>query len=177
MGRLVAIKGHDVFLHATVRLAQTYPTAHFLVVGDGERREDLQSLAIALGVGERVHFLGWRRDIPTILAGLDIVVLPTILDFEGTPLAVIEALASAKPVVATCVGGVPEVVRDGETGLLVPPRDPEALAKAISRLLEDPIMGQQLGASGRSLVCKVYERERMVEETERCLLHLLEAKA
>jgi glycosyltransferase involved in cell wall biosynthesis len=177
VGRLVAIKGHEVFLHATARLAQTYPTAHFLVVGDGERRNDLQSLALALGVGERVHFLGWRRDIPTILAGLDVVVLPTILDFEGTPLAVIEALACAKPVVATCVGGVPELVRDGETGLLVPPRDPEALANAMARLLDDAFMGQQLGASGRALVCKVHERERMVDETERWFLQLLQAEA
>jgi glycosyltransferase involved in cell wall biosynthesis len=148
----------------------------FVIAGDGDARVAFQRLAADLGIADRVHFLGWRRDVPAILANLTVVVLPTVLDFEGTPLAVIEALAAGRPVVATDVGGVSEVVRDGLTGLLVPPRDPSALASAIGRQLDRPREAHAMAAAGQRLVLSMYARDRMVSETEQYLQELLDAR-
>src|SRR6185295_8709712 len=122
------------------------------------------------GLAGRVSFLGWRRDVPEVLAELDVVVLPTVLDFEGTPLAVIEAMAAGRPVVATDVGGVAEVVRNGETGLLVPPRDDEALARAIDAQLSNTAAAASMAAAGQRLVAGLYRKDRMVDETEALFL-------
>lgn len=176
VGRLVEIKGQDVFIEAAAKLAHRYPDASFLLVGDGPARGDYERLTRLLGLAERVQFLGWRRDIPRLLAKLDVVVLSTAFDFEGTPLAVIEALAAGRPVVATAVGGVPEVVRNGETGFLVPPRDPGALADAIATALDDPGYAAKLGRQGQQVVRALYGRDRMVDETERYFAECLEAQ-
>jgi len=177
IGRLVAIKGQDIFIEAAASLVDRYPAAFFLLVGDGEYRSAYESLAAKLGIDKRVKFLGWRRDIPFVLANLDVAVLPTVLDFEGTPLAVIEALAAGRAVVATSVGSVPEVVRNGETGLLVSPSDPGGLANAIAALLDDPRWAGELGRRGRELASKHYRRERMITEAERYFGECLEAGA
>ena len=103
----------------------------------------MRQLAADLGLAGRVHFLGQRRDIPDLLAALDIFVLPS--HSEGVSLALLEAMAAGLPVIATAVGGLPEVVTDGENGLLIPPKDPEALAAALARLLADPDSGQKAG--------------------------------
>jgi glycosyltransferase involved in cell wall biosynthesis len=113
-----------------------------------------------------VHFLGWRRDVPAIVAALDIVVLPTVREFEGTPLAVIEALACGKPVIASDVGAVSEIIRHEDTGLLVPARSEEPLAAAMLRYLGDPEEGRRMGDGGRKLVTALFRPERMVDETE-----------
>ena len=175
VGRVVAIKGQDVFLRAAARIAQGRSDVRFVVAGDGDRRVEFEGLAADLGIAGRTHFLGWRRDVPRVLAGLDVVVLPTVLDFEGTPLSVIEALAAGRPVVAADVGGVSEVVRDGETGLLVPPRDAEALARAIDAQLSDSQRAASMAMRGRTLVLNGYEKQRMIDETERYFLRLLRA--
>lgn len=173
VARVVAIKGQDVLLGAAARLRQRLPDVHFVIAGDGDARPAFERLAVELGVADRVHFLGWRRDIPAVLGALSLVVLPTVMDFEGTPLAVIEALAAGRPVVASDVGGVAEVVRHGETGLLVPPRAPEALADAIATQLGNPQRAQQMADAGRALVLDRYGREAMVDATERYFLRLL----
>jgi glycosyltransferase involved in cell wall biosynthesis len=173
VGRLVAIKGQDVFLHAAARIALDYPLANFVLIGDGESRSAFEEIARDLGLGQKAHFLGWRRDIPAILQNLDIVVLPTTLNFEGVPVAVIEALAAGKPIVATDVGGVSEVIHDEKTGLLVPPRNADALAQALSTLIADPAKAEYLGSEGRKLVSTLYQQERMVDETLCCFKQLL----
>lgn len=174
IARVVAIKGQDVFLRAAARLAKAYPKLHFVIVGDGDSRKEFEQLAFSLGLGGRAHFTGWRRDIPAVLENLDLVVLPTVRDFEGTPLAVIEALAAGRAVVATDVGGVAELVRHGETGLLVNAGDAEGLAEAIKKLLGDTALREKLQSKGRELVMRLYDRERMVNETEKYFLDLLD---
>jgi glycosyltransferase involved in cell wall biosynthesis len=177
VARVVAIKGQDVFLRAAARLRDVCPQARFLVVGDGAFRPACEALAAELRLGDSVRFLGWRRDIPSVLSSLDLVVLPTTMDFEGTPVALIEAQAAGRAVVATDVGGVAEVVRPGETGLLVPPKDPAALADAIRRLIADRDLRNMLGREGQRLVQERHPRDLMVAETEQYYLELLEAVA
>jgi glycosyltransferase involved in cell wall biosynthesis len=172
VGRLVRIKGQREFLQAAASLADL-SNVHYVLVGDGHARRELEETAATLGIANRVHFLGWRRDIPAVLRALDVVCLPTINDFEGTPLAVIEALAARRPVVASEVGGVAEVVRHGETGLLVPPRDPKALAAAIRLQLLRREDAHRMARAGEALVRRLYTRERMIAETEAYFAALL----
>jgi len=177
VARLVQIKGQDVLLRAAARLREQHPDVRYVIAGDGEARHTYEKLARELQIHDRVHFLGWRRDVPAVLKTLSVVVLPTVLDFEGTPLAVIEAMAASRPVVATDVGGVAEVVRNGETGLLVPPRDPEALARAIGAQLVDTGAATRMAERALGLVRSQYRKERMVDETERLFARLVEQAA
>jgi glycosyltransferase involved in cell wall biosynthesis len=173
VARVVAIKGQDVLLRAAARLRPSYPDVHYVIAGDGDARVSCEALAGELHLADRVHFLGWRRDVPALLRSLSVAVLPTVLDFEGTPLAVIEAMAAGRPVVATDVGGVAEVVRNGETGLLIPPRDDEALARAIDAQLSNTAAAASMAAAGQRLVAGLYQTERMVDETEALFLELV----
>ena len=173
VARVVAIKGQDVLLRAAARLRQRLPGVHFVIAGDGDARVEFERLAMKLGVADRVHFLGWRRDIPALLGALSLVVLPTVMDFEGTPLAVIEALAAGRPVVASDVGGVAEVIRHGETGLLAPARNDGALADAIAAQLHDPERAHRMAAAGQALVLDLYGRDAMVDATEQYFLRLI----
>jgi glycosyltransferase involved in cell wall biosynthesis len=166
VGRLVKIKGQDVFIRAAVEIARRFPDVYFILAGGGESQREYETLAAELGLESRFRFLGWRRDVPQVLANLDVVVLPTVNDFEGTPLAVIEALAAGRPVVATDVGGVSEVVRDGETGLLVPIKDPDAIARSVARLLDEPMTSRLLATKGRELVSDQYREADMVRNVE-----------
>ncbi|MEP6916341.1 MAG: glycosyltransferase family 4 protein [Acidobacteriota bacterium] len=166
IGRLVNMKGQEVFIRAAAELAGRFDDLYFVLVGDGDNRRDYETLVKQLGLENRVFFLGWRRDVPTILANLDVVVLPTVNDFEGTPLAVIEALAANKPVVATDVGGVSEVIRDGETGKLIPIKEPAAIVAAVSSLLEQPARAREMSETGRELVSRLYREADMVAATE-----------
>jgi glycosyltransferase involved in cell wall biosynthesis len=128
-------KAVEVLLEAHARLLTSMPDAHLAIAGDGPSRAELERHAGELPLDGRVHFLGVRDDVDAILRSLDVAVLSS--DFEGKPLFVLECMANRTPLVATAVGGLPEMVRDGETGVLVPPRDPEALAGAVGRLLVD----------------------------------------
>jgi glycosyltransferase involved in cell wall biosynthesis len=130
------------------------------VVGDGECRSDLEQLAARLGLQGRVHFTGWRRDVAAVLADVDVVALSS--RNEGTPVALIEALASATPVVATHVGGVPDVVDDDVTGLLVPPGDPVAFALALERVLGDAALRHRFGTEGRARVQDRFSLDRLL---------------
>lgn len=160
VARLVPIKAHEVFLQAAAAVQQSLPDACFLVIGDGERRAELEQLAKQLGVDAR--FMGWRRDMPTVYADLDVVALAS--RNEGSPVALIEALAAARPVVSTAVGGVPEVVLHGETGLTVPPSDPAALAEGMLTLLRDRDLAARLGQAGRRHVYPRYDSSRLVDD-------------
>jgi glycosyltransferase involved in cell wall biosynthesis len=167
VGRLVNMKGQEVFIRAAAKLARQFDDVYFLLVGDGDNRRDYEALVGELRLGNRVLFLGWRRDVPSVLGNLDVVVLPTVNDFEGTPLAVIEALAANRPVVATDVGGVSEVIRDGETGMLVPVRDESQMVLAITSMLSNPARASAMAERGRDLVSRLYREADMIREIER----------
>jgi glycosyltransferase involved in cell wall biosynthesis len=171
IARLVPIKRHERFLRAAAELARAGVHCRFLVVGDGERRAELETLASTLGVAARVHFLGWRRDLERVYADLDVAVLCS--DNEGSPVSLIEAMAAGVAVVATRVGGVPDVVDDGITGLLVAPGDVPALARAIVSLLVDPERRRRMGAAGRERVAETYGADRLVADMDRLYADLV----
>jgi glycosyltransferase involved in cell wall biosynthesis len=174
VARLVPIKAHEIFLEAAAQVRAVAPDSTFLIIGDGERRAELEALAHQLGVADAVRFLGWRADMREVYADLDVVTLCS--NNEGSPVALIEALAAARPVVSTRVGGVPNVVHDGESGLLVPPRDPAAFADAILALLRDPERAAKLGEAGRHEVFPRHSSGRLVRDIERLYLELARAK-
>jgi glycosyltransferase involved in cell wall biosynthesis len=174
IARLVPIKAHEFFLQAAAKVGAERPDAHFVIVGDGERRDELESLSRELQLSDRVHFLGWRREMRSIYADLDVVVLSSLN--EGSPVAVIEALAAGRAVVSTAVGGVPEVVHDTRTGLLVPPRDADGLAQGILRFLSDPEWAREVGRLGRASVYPRYSIGRLVTDIEQLYLELAHEK-
>jgi glycosyltransferase involved in cell wall biosynthesis len=173
VGRLVPIKASENFLQAAVQIRAALPSAQFLVIGDGERRQELETLACQLGLEGCVRWLGWRRDLVRVYADLDVVALTS--RNEGSPVVLIEALASARPVVSTAVGGVPEVVVHGETGLTVPVSDVPALAEAILTLLRDPVLAQRLATAGRQHVYPRYDSSRLVGDVRNLYLRELDA--
>jgi glycosyltransferase involved in cell wall biosynthesis len=170
---LRAKKGHADLLRAAPSILERFPDTHFVIAGDGPQTDNLRRLIGELGLGERVHMLGLRRDVMNVLQSLDLFVLPTHQEALGT--AFIEAGAMGLPVVATAVDGVPEVVADGETGVLVPPKDPGALAAAILPFLADPARRRQFGDAAKRRVGREFSREVMAERMERLYLDLLGA--
>jgi glycosyltransferase involved in cell wall biosynthesis len=161
VGRLVPIKDHATLFAAVRRLD---PEVHLLVLGDGESRGRLRALARDLGLSDRVHFLGWRQDLEVILAGVDVVVCCSLN--EGTPVALIEAMAAGVPVVGTDVGGVGDLVVPGQTGWLVPPRDPAALAAAIREVLAAPALAASRVEEARRFVLERHTAESLIRRME-----------
>ena len=172
VANLRAEKGHDTLLAAVPRILERHPQASFTLVGEGPRREPLEVLARALGIDGRVHFVGECRDVGAVLREHDLFVLPS--RSEAFPNALIEAMATALPVVATSVGGIPEVVRHGVNGRLVPPDDVEALAAAVCALMADPAAAAALGQAARRDVERHYTIDRMVERFEQLYLAEIE---
>ena len=163
--RLVWYKGLEELLKAAALVVKSHPSARFLVVGDGPLRQPLEEKARVLGLNGTVRFLGSVPDASSsLLPHFDLFVLPSLK--EGMSNSLLEAMAAGKPVVATRVGGNPEVVIDGKTGFLVPPKDPEALAGAILRLLADQELARNLGEAGRSRVESEFTLEKMVARLE-----------
>lgn len=157
-------KGHGDLLDAAAALEARGVRVEWLLLSDGGLRETYQARARELGLGESIHFLGRRGDVPSLLARVDLVVHPSWA--EGFPNAVLEAMAAARPVVATRVGGTPELVVEGETGYLVDPRQPAALADAIVRALADRDRLRQLGERGRARVESTFSAEQMIHSVE-----------
>jgi glycosyltransferase involved in cell wall biosynthesis len=174
VARLAPVKAHEVFLQAARSVSDRVPGVQFLVVGDGERRGALEAMARGLGLRDRVRFLGWRADLDRVYADLDLAVLCS--RNEGSPVSLIEAMASGRAVVATRVGGVPDVVDDGVTGHLVAPGDPRGLADAMVGLLADPERRRAFGAAGRKRVCPAYGAERLLADVARLYAELLDAE-
>lgn len=164
VARLVPVKGIEDAITATAQLVDLTPPVHLVLVGDGPQRGALQKLAGQLGVRERVHFLGLRRDVPDLLPVFDILVLPS--RNEGMGRVLVEAQAAGVPVVATRVGGVPDLVSEGQTGRLVPPGDPAALAAAIRSLAEDRAALTQMRDAARAHVAEYLSAEAMVASLE-----------
>src|SRR5882724_11746804 len=162
LGRLEEQKGHVYLLEAWPSVLAEFPDARLLLVGDGSLRGALERRVNELGIGPAVLFAGFRSDAPRVL---DVLALPSL--YEGMPLTAIEASAMAKPVVATAVDGTPEVIREGRTGRLVPPREPAALSRALRALLRDPLAAQRMGRAGRDLVLNRFDLTRQVDATAR----------
>ncbi len=160
VARLSPEKGHAVLLDAFRLVLARHPDARLLIIGEGDEQAGLERRAADLALSGRVQWLGLRSDVPELLAAADVFVLPSLQ--EGFPMVVLEALAAGKAVVATEVGAISKVVRDGENGLLVPPGDARALAGAIGYLLHDPALRRRLGDNGRALVREHFDFEATV---------------
>lgn len=150
LGRLVYQKDLPNFLRAAGVVRAGFPSARFVVAGEGPLGEDLRALAAELGLADAVSFPGPRWDVPEFLSALDVFVLSSVQ--EGMPITVLEAMAMARPIAATALPGIRETLRDGETALLVAPQDPGALAAAVGRFLGEPALGRRLGAAARAAV-------------------------
>lgn len=169
-----SIKGHRWLVEAMPRIVQRYPEAMFVLAGDGNILPAIRRMVGDYGLGRYVRFVGPQLEPLELIALSDVVVVPSVS--EGLPRVVLEALALGKPVVATRVGGIPEIIEDGETGLLVMPRDPESLADAILAVLSDSALAKILGENGREVVRARFSADTMVRQTEQLYLDLALAK-
>jgi len=175
VGRLVPIKAHDLFLQAAEILGKSHPGVHFAIVGDGELWDELHEVVARRGLGERVHFTGWRTDLPAVYADTDVVVCCS--RNEGTPVSVIEASAAGRAVIGTRVGGIPDIIAPGVNGLLVASGDASALASAIVELVDDPDRRERMGVAGQEMVRERYGADRMVKELKDLYRNLLRETA
>jgi glycosyltransferase involved in cell wall biosynthesis len=166
-------KGQAHLLEAMRKVHAEIPDACLLLVGRDRGRTDLRALADEKGLGEAVELLGIREDIPLLLAASDISVLPSLR--EGLPLSLLESAAAGLPIVATSVGGIPEIVEDGVGGILVAPQDPDALADALLALLRDPQRGREMGEAARRRVEREFAIDAVAEQIENLYLSLLAA--
>ena len=174
IGRMTAVKRTDDVLAAFKRLHDEGVDAVLCMVGDGPDRTQLEQRAHELGVIRNTVFLGYQEDVAPFYAAFDVLVLPS--SNEGTPVSAIEALAAGRPVVATRVGGVPDVVRDGEDGFLVETGDTVELADRLAQLARDPALRERMGEQGRARVLPRYAVDRLVEDVDRLYRSLLEAE-
>lgn len=162
VGRLTAIKQHELFLRVARSVHETHPSALFVIVGDGERREELEALTHRLALDRQVRFLGWRKDLPTMYGAADVCALTS--RNEGTPVAVIEALAAGVPVVSTDVGGVRDVIDDPALGAIAPDNDVDALAGHVRRMLSPEMRAPEMIAARRASVTARYGSDRLVTD-------------
>jgi len=170
IGRLHPVKGQQYFLEAAAKVLEDRPDATFMLAGTGADQERLKNLAERLGISDQVKFLGFVEDVPTLLTGLDLVVIPSLA--EGFGLIAAEALALEVPVVATQVGGLPEVVQDHVTGLLVNPADDTSLAKGILWMLNHPHEAKDMAKKGRKFVRQHFSSQAMAERTKQLYLEV-----
>jgi glycosyltransferase involved in cell wall biosynthesis len=162
VGRLSIEKGVDIFLHAAAHVLAELPSTKFVVVGEGPDRDKLESLIDELKLRKSVSMLGRRDDMPSVYASLDIMVSASRQ--EGLPMAILEGMASSRPLIATSVGAVPTMVLDDRTGVMVPPENAALLASSIVALLRDPARRQRLGASARKLIEDEFSADRMTAD-------------
>jgi glycosyltransferase involved in cell wall biosynthesis len=171
VGRLVPIKNIPLLLEAMAIARRQDPDLHVVIVGDGELRQELEGKARALGLEGSVTFAGWRRDLPHVYADLDVAVISS--DNEGTPASLIEAMATSCPVVATRVGGVPDLIADGITGRLIPPGDRAALANALLAVFREPERTRQMAERARLQVLERHQVDRLVADIDQLYRELL----
>jgi glycosyltransferase involved in cell wall biosynthesis len=171
VGRLTAIKNHRLFLDVAERLCQGGGAFVFLIAGDGELRSALERDAAARGLSNAVRFLGWRRDLATIYGATDVFAITSAN--EGTPVALIESMATGVPGVATDVGGVRDVILDGSMGIVVPPADAAAFATAVEALAADPERRSRMGVAARQSVLARFTFERLSADVARLYREML----
>ncbi len=174
VGRLHRQKGYDCLIEAVAILKQDFPSVKVLIVGEGEEENNLKNLIKSLDLTKQIVLTGLRRDIRTLFPFARLFVLPSL--WEGMPNAVLEAMAAGLPVVATAVGGVPELVIHGETGMLVPPGDRNELARAMADMLRNNQRACEMGNAGRTRVKDCFTTEAMIERTERLYQEYLKSK-
>ncbi|MBC8555871.1 MAG: glycosyltransferase family 4 protein [Candidatus Brocadiales bacterium] len=172
IGRLVWQKGFEYFIEAIPGLLKEFKEARFLIVGEGMLKEELKMKSRKLRIEDKLIFTGFRNDIKEILASIDIFVMPSLL--EGLPMILLEAMAMGKPIVATDIEGIIEVLENGKTGLLVPPRDTEALAEAVIDLLKHQDKANQMGFTARKVVIERFGVDIMVQKVEKVYEELLQ---
>jgi glycosyltransferase involved in cell wall biosynthesis len=172
VGRLAASKGHTYYLQAAQQILKRFPNTGFLIVGDGELKASLQEESEQRGIAERVLFTGFRRDVPDLLYAADVSVVPSVWE-EPFAYVLQESMAAARPVVASAVGGTPEIVEDGVSGFLVEPCRADLLAEAISQLLADPDLRRSMGEKGRQRIERDFTVERMARDYEELYRSLL----
>ncbi len=160
VGRLTAVKGQEILIRAAGQLIRPGKRIFLVLLGDGELRRDLEQLTVSLGIEGQVRFLGWRPDVARVLAACDLFCLPS--HNEGMGKALVEAMAMGKPIVASDIGGIRNIVRTGENGLLIPVRDVAAWTEAIIRLCHDPEMCRRMGEEGRRIAPR-YSSEEMIK--------------
>lgn len=175
VARLVPEKDHSTLLIAFQRVAERNERVRLWIAGDGPLRTTLSAQAQHLGLGSRVAFLGFQPDVPRLLAGADLLAIAS--QREGLPNVALEAMAARRPVVATAVAGTPELVQDGETGLLLPPGAPDAMAAALESLITDPVRRRQMGERGRRRVEQWFEATVALDRWEEYLLRLTRSRA
>lgn len=171
LARLERQKGLEYLLQALAEVKQLIPSVRCAIVGDGSLRSGLQQLAGDLGIAKDVLFLGKRTDVPALMKTFDLFVLPSL--WEGFGLVLLEAMAASRPIVATRVSAIPEIVLDGETGRLVSPRDVPSLVRAITDMLRDPATAERMGRAGRSRVEREFSSGKMVERTHQLYADLV----
>ncbi len=175
VGRLALQKGQRHLIAAMPLLLERVPRARAIIAGGGDLEDYLRDLANEMGVADRVHVLGPRKDVPALMHAIDVFVMPSI--WEGFGLVLLEAMAAGRPIVASRVATIPEVVADGESGLLVPAGDPLALATALAELAEQPELAVRMGEAGRERLRKQFSVEKMVGDTELLYRELLEERS
>jgi glycosyltransferase involved in cell wall biosynthesis len=178
IGRLAPIKNHTMFLEVAKRVIQMKSSGmnlRFMIVGDGELRPELESYAAELGIDDYVIFTGWQTQMKAVYDSLDIVALTSLN--EGTPLTAIEAMACGKPMIATDVGGVSDVVADGYSGILAPPHSSDIFANRLVELIENRAMRDAFAANGRGIVTQKYHYSRLIRDIEELYGQLLMEKA
>jgi glycosyltransferase involved in cell wall biosynthesis len=164
VARLEAEKGHRTLIDCWPLVLAAHPEAWLLIVGEGSERNSLEGQAASLGIADHIVFTGRREDVPAVTAALDVAVLPSYREAQG--LSVLEAMALSRPVVASNVGGIPEMIEDGVSGLLVPPGDCDALAAAIIRLLSDHPFADMMAKRGHDLAHERFCIELMTSQVE-----------
>ena len=174
VGRLVPVKGHTYLIKAIQKVVKVIPEAKFLFVGDGELKSKLSEEIKSYDLQRNIFLLGARNDIATILSCINVFLLPSLN--EGFGMALIEAMAARKPVIATNVGGVPEVIINGTTGILVPSKDPEAFSSAIIKLYNNPEMSLEMGLAGYSRARNLFDIKTTVREFEDLYSKLIKEK-
>jgi len=172
IARLHPQKGHIYLIQAAERIVLKFPNARFVLVGNGELRQFIENEVKVKHLDKHFFFLGFRSDVAQLLKSFDVFVLPSL--YEGMPNAILEAMASGKPVVATAVDGSKEIIINGETGLLVPAKNAERLAEAVLYLLENRKAARELGQKGRNRVETLFSLEKQIEGFEKLYQHLLE---
>jgi len=173
LGRLVPVKGPEFLVEAAKHIISKFPDTFFMLTGDGYLRLDLEKKALDFGLKENIIFLGWRDDAAKILSVYDVFVLPSLN--EGMGRVLVEAMALGKPIVASRIGGIPDLVTHGKNGFLVPPKDPEELAKYIQILLEDKEKRNKMGLAGKKMAMN-FRAENMVKKIEKLYEELLMQK-
>jgi len=170
VGRLVAVKGPEYLVRAARYIISEFPNTFFLFAGDGDLKQKLRKRAVELGIQNNIIFLGWRSDVAKILSVYDVFILPSLN--EGMGRVLVEAMALGKPLVASDVGGIPDLVTHGENGFLVPPKNSKELAKYIQILLEDIKQREKMGLAGKEMVVN-FSDEIMVESISKMYNELL----